>query len=164
MKRTRISMSAGLRLAVLLALLTTGTSCSKSGGGKNGNNPPKVSYVSISANTITAGSNSYIDLSFNFSDKDGDLSNAASASDFDIYVVDKRNDSTIGYYFPKDITNSSDENEGISGNCIISLFGSNMLLRPSRPLGDTLQYDVYIKDQKGNESNRFTTPDIYLVP
>lgn len=161
MNRSFTYMPVCLKAFFTLCVLVGLSACNKSG--TDGNTPPKVSYVDLSGNLITAGSNSYIDLVFNFADKDGDLGNAANGM-FDIYVVDSRNDSTIGYYFPKGIIGSSDEKEGISGNCTLSLFGNNMLLRPDRPDGDTLHYEVYIKDQKGHESNRLVTPDIYLIP
>jgi hypothetical protein len=120
--------------------------------------------TSISGNTVKAGSKQAIALNFNFSDGNGDLGNSVGSGKYDIYTKDSRNDSFSNYYFPKALTSVIVPNQAVSGQCTLNLEAAFMLLRDTRLTGDTLRYEVYIKDRAGNESNHFTTPDIYLTP
>lgn len=125
---------------------------------------PVISYTGLSGNQIKAGSNQKIILEFSFSDGDGDLGNTPSSGNFDIYTTDSRDTAPINYFFPKDMPKAVNTQLGISGICTLAIEGEFLLLRPDRPAGDTVKYEVYIKDRAGNESNRFTTPEIYILP
>jgi hypothetical protein len=125
---------------------------------------PSIIFTSLSSDSVTAGANQIVNLSFRFSDGDGDLGNKPSSGNFDIYTTDLRDTTPLNYYFPSNLKMIIDPTQGVTGECTIALNAAFMLLRPTRLLGDTLQYEVYIKDKSGKESNRFTTPKIYLYP
>lgn len=146
--------------ATFFLLLAAG--CNKEN--KNKSKIPAIKYIGISGDSIKSGSNEIVQVVFNFSDGDGDLGNKPSSGKYDIYTTDSRDTSKINYYFPQGLTGNIDPTQGISGTCTLSLEAAFILLRPERPQGDTVRYEIYIKDKAGNESNRFTTPDIYIRP
>jgi len=138
-------------------------SCNKDGGG-NGKNAPKINFTELSGNVLKVGSNQYLNVNFNFSDKDGDLGVSPSSGDFDIYTIDNRDTTFINYFFPKDLNQYIDPTHGVTGQCALGIQAAFLTLRPDRLDGDTVRFEIYIRDKAGNESNRFTTPDIYLIP
>jgi hypothetical protein len=132
---------------------------------KGDDNPtPKVVFTSISKDSIIVGTSDELELSFRFSDGDGDLGNKPSSGRFDIYTTDLRDTTQTNYYFPKGMQLYIDETQGVTGACVLSIPARDLVLRPSRPDGDTLQIELYIKDKAGRESNRIVTPNIYLLP
>lgn len=147
----------------LLALGLLGTiACTKKK--TTGNSTPAIKFTGISSDSIKAGSSTAIRLSFNFSDGDGNLGNKPASGMYDIYTIDSRDKSFTNYYFPQALPSVIDPTQGVTGTCQLDLRGEFILLRPTRPGGDTLSYEVYIRDREGNESNHFTTPDIYIIP
>lgn len=152
-----------VQLSVFLFISLFLLSCNKDGGA-GGKNPPKINFVGLSGNVMKAGSNQYINVNFNFSDKDGDLGVSPSSGNFDIYTIENRDTTLVNYYFPKDMDEYIDPTQGVSGQCALGIQAAFLSLRPDRQDGDTLRLEIYIKDKAGNESNRFTTPDIYLTP
>lgn len=152
-------------LALGLAGLTAAGMASCTKEKKSSGDKPSIQFTGLSGNTIKAGSNQVIYINFNFSDGNGDLGNKPSSGNYDIYTKDSRNDSSdVNYFFPQDLPDNVEPGREISGVCNLGLLGAFVLLRPNRPDGDTVRYEIYIKDRAGNESNRFTTPDIYIVP
>jgi hypothetical protein len=126
---------------------------------------PEIKLVGLSGNTIKAGSNQVIYINFSFSDGNGDLGNKPSSGNYDIYTKDSRDDTTeINYFFPQDLPDNVEPGVGVAGTCNLGILAAFVFLRPDHPDRDTVRYEVYIKDRAGNESNRFTTPDIYIVP
>lgn len=84
-----------------------------------------------------------------------------------IYFKDSRDQTVAFQPFPAEVANNlPDEDLNISGNITLRLnVGQHFVLRPDRPEGDTVQYDIYLKDmKKGIESNHITTPNIYITP
>jgi hypothetical protein len=150
-----------VRLSISIIFLFSLASCTSAE--KKAKATPSIAFTGISADSVVAGSNQVINLKFNFSDGDGDLGNTPSSGNFDIYTTDTRDTTAINYYFPPNMKTYIDPTQGVSGECVIQLNAAFMLLRPDRPKRDTLQYEVYIKDKSGKESNRFTTPNIYLT-
>lgn len=136
------------------------TSCSKKKA--KASDTPNISLIGISKDSVQAGSNETIQLTFTFKDGDGDLGNLPSSGNYDIYTIDTRDTSKLNYYFPQDLPSVIIPSQGASGQCTIELSAAFMLLRPSNPDRDTLQYEFYIRDKSGKESNRLTTPNIYL--
>lgn len=150
-------------LSMAVLALVAISSCTKSK--KSSGNVPKIQFIGLSGNTIKAGSSQVIYINFSFSDGNGDLGNKPSSGNYDIYTKDSRNDSSdVNYFFPQDLPNNVEAGQEVSGVCNLGLLGAFVLLRPDRPDRDTVRYEIYIKDRAGNESNRFTTPDIYIVP
>jgi hypothetical protein len=149
-------------LALFIVVLLTIASCQKT---NDVSNIPQISSLSVKPNMVKAGSSSdTVYLSFHFKDGDADLGINTSGTVYDIYLVDSRDSDTSGYFFP-DI-NSSVENPstGIDGNCTVKLLAAFLIPRSTRPNGDTLRYQVFIKDRALNTSNVLVTPDIYIKP
>lgn len=83
-----------------------------------------------------------------------------------IAFKDSRDQTVNRQYFPNDIAqNLPDADLNISGAITIRLNAGNyFVLRPDRPEGDTLRYEMYLVGKDGVESNKITTPDIYIQP
>lgn len=83
-----------------------------------------------------------------------------------IAFKDSRDQTVNRQYFPNDIAqNLPDADMNISGAITIRLNAGNyFVLRPDRPEGDTLRYEMYLVGKDGVESNKITTPDIYIEP
>lgn len=130
---------------------------------------PSISFVSLEPRTVKAASSEdTVFLTFRFSDGDADLGVGldAPAGQYDVFLKDSR-DSVVNQYLFPDIDDAlRDPAKGMTGSATIIIQAA--LLRPRDSLhgvlGDTLRYEVYVKDRAGHESNRFTTPEIFLTP
>ena len=150
-------------LTCIIVCATILFSCKKKDA-ENSNKIPTISYMLMSENTVKAASDQILLINFSFADGDGDLGNAPSSGNYDIYTIDNRDTSKINYFFPQRLPTVVDPNFGISGDCTLGVDAGFILLRPTRPTVDTVRYEIYIKDRAGNESNHITTPNIYIVP
>lgn len=84
-----------------------------------------------------------------------------------IYYKDSRDtQSVLSQPFPSEVADNLPEADvNIRGTITLRLNGANyFVLRPDRPNGDTLRYEIYLKGKDGVESNKITTPDIYIEP
>jgi len=127
---------------------------------------PKIALVSMTPDSVRAG-NSFdtVFIIFHLQDGDADLGNDQSGTKYDIYMKDSRNDSVQGYFFPPIDQKIENPQYGIQGYCTFKLQGAFLIPRSDHILtGDTVHYDIYIKDRAQNESNHITTPDIYIKP
>ena len=129
---------------------------------------PSIAFVSLDPRTVQAASSEdTVFLTFRFADGDADLGVGGNTpGQYDVFLVDSR-DSTLNQYLFPDIDDElRDPAKGMTGTATIIIQAA--LLRPRdslhQVLGDTLQYEVYVKDRAGHESNRFTTPEIFLTP
>lgn len=148
-------------IALMVLLVVIFSSCHKNGL----SNIPNISSLSLHPNTIKAGSSEdTVFIFFHLQDGDADLGNDPNGTNYDIYLTDSRDGSVQGMFFPSIDTRIEDPNRGIEGTCTIKLLAANLLPRPDHPNGDTLHYDVYIKDRAQHSSNHLTTPDIYIKP
>jgi len=135
---------------------------------ETGNPVPEIIFQELIPQTLRGGSSedtAY--LSFRFHDGDGDLGNDIGSGNYDIYLIDSRDNSETGFYLPQIPDETRDASNGLKGTCTLILPAAYILPRQDSIhllLGDTLQYEVYLKDRAGHESNRFTTPTIYLTP
>ena len=130
---------------------------------------PSIAFESLDPRTVKAASSEdTVFLTFRFSDGDADLGVGANGSSgqYDVFLIDNRNNQVNQYLFPDIADELRDPAKGMSGTATIILQAA--LLRPRDSLhtvlGDTLKYEVYVKDRAGHESNRFTTPEIFLTP
>jgi hypothetical protein len=130
---------------------------------------PSISFVSMDPRTVKAASSEdTVFLTFRFSDGDADLGVGANTStpQYDVFLTDNRDNKVSQYLFPEIADELRDPAKGMTGTATIILQAA--LLRPRDSLhtvlGDTLKYEVYVKDRAGHESNRFTTPEIFLTP
>lgn len=152
----------GALLFVVLAFLFA---CKKKA---TGDPVPEIKFIGMTPQSLRGGSSEdTLLLSFRFTDADGDIGNPYTGGNYDIYLTDSRDSLETGYYFPEIPDEYRDPYNGMKGTTTLVLPGTYILPRQDSlhlELGDTLQYEVYIKDRAGNESNHFTTPLIYLVP
>ncbi len=149
----------------LSALAILGLSaCSKKGG--NGKNAPSISYISMTPNTVLSGNaKDTVFISFNVADKDGDLGVDANTG-YDIYLKDSRDNAPAqGLSFPSLPEEITEDNNGIKAVCTIRIYASLFLIKRTDPIHakeDTLTYEIYVRDRASHESNRITTPPIYI--
>jgi len=148
-------------IALMALLMLIVTSCHKN----DVSNIPNISALSLHPNTVTAGSSDdTVFIFFHLQDGDADLGNDPNGTNYDIYMTDSRDGSVQGLFFPEIDTRIEDPTKGIEGTCTLKLLAANLLPRPDHIKGDTLHYDIYIKDRAQHSSNHLTTPDIYLKP
>ena len=102
---------------------------------------------------------------FKVTDRNGDLGNDPYKKEFDVFLKDSRDHNETGFPFP-DIPNElKNASNGITAFATVKInAGLFLQLRQDRPDGDTLYYEVYIKDRAGNMSNKLSTPLIYIAP
>lgn len=104
---------------------------------------------------------------FSFTDGDGDL---GSNDSLNIFVTDLR-DNFLANKFRIPFVREQGSNNGISGEIQILIYTTCCTYPDTTPACDAstefptndLQYEIYIKDRAGNESNRITTPPITLL-
>ena len=107
---------------------------------------------------------------FKFEDGDGDLGRSANADENNVFFIDTRTgelDNSFGIPFIPQLGSSN----GIEGEVEILLFSTCCLFEsgqdPCTPSSiepyDFLQYEIYILDRAGNESNHIITDTITLV-
>lgn len=145
-----------------LLLLLVFVSCKKN---EKGRKPiPTIAYNAISTNKIKSGSGDPVIVQFHFADGNGDLGNSPATGMYDIYTTDSRDTASYNYYFPYEMVMALPPGEPVEGTAQVTFVGDLFVLRPGHPDGDTVNFEVYIRDRAGNTSNHFTTPDIYIVP
>ncbi|NCX94992.1 MAG: hypothetical protein EBX41_01035 [Chitinophagia bacterium] len=101
---------------------------------------------------------------FNFTDGDADiLSNDTFSA---IYISDSRFDSFIRYDFPYIDDAIRDPKKGFKGTCLFYITPSPVPRPDSLHIatGDTLQYEFYITDKAGHQSNHIITNPVILKP
>jgi hypothetical protein len=106
-------------------------------------------------------------LYFEYTDGDGDLGkdpNSTSA----IFLMDSRDSTVRQYPFPIiEAEEAHDPAYGMSGDCLVNIQAATLIPRPDTlhmTKGDTVRFTTYIVDEAGHESNRFTTPNLYIRP
>jgi len=131
---------------------------------------PAIRFVSMTPDSLKAASGEdSVFITFHLTDGDADLGNNPSGTNKDIFFIDSRDTSTVFYssFFPNIPGELKDPKMGIDGDCIVFINSAFIGSRPDslhQAVGDTLHFIIYIKDVAGHESNRITTPDLYLHP
>ncbi len=148
---------------IAVALITV--SCNKK---VNRDPVPSILYNGISPRTVTNGFvGDTVTIKFVVNDGDADLGNGVDATNHDIFVKDSR--SSTGeeqkFYFPNIPKDAVLENKSMQVYTSLNLDAPQyFVLRPDRPNGDTLTFEIYVKDRAGNKSNIITTEPIYIQP
>lgn len=145
-------------LAVATALLTA---CST----EKLSPTPQISNPSVSNEEIHVGERlqDSIVLSFDFSDGDGDVSGSRASlffkNDLDPTAM------VVPYPFPEIADGTIDPDKGATGTAYVILASTAPVfpILDSMTLRDTVRLSYYIKDEKGNQSNTLTTPDLILL-
>jgi hypothetical protein len=133
---------------------------------------PKIEFVGMSKDTILQGvfQQDSLFVVFSFEDGDGDLGRKANADENNVFFIDTRT-SEIDNSFGIPFIPSQGSSNGIQGEVEILLFSTCCLFETGQdpctastiePF-DFLQYEIYIVDRAGNESNRIMTDTIMLV-
>ena len=143
---------------LFIALFCGAIACKK----KNANSPiPVISFVSLQPDSVRAGSSQDTAfLRFNFSDADGDLGNDPTAGNYDVFLRDSRDSAISRYLFPPIPDDARDPVEGLNGQGVIALLASKIIPRQDtlhKKHGDTLTYEMWVKDQAQHTSDTITT-------
>lgn len=157
-------MKRNLLIILALSALGFASSCSK---GAAGNTPPVISELSIAPNTVHSGfSKDTVFVTFTVHDANADLGNDATKKEFDIYMKDSRDSHETGFPFPSIPNDIKDPSKGLTAITTVKLNAALFLQARQDHIdtGDTLYYDIYVKDKAGNKSNVMRTPDIFILP
>ena len=148
-----------------IAIVLTGivASCKKT---KNNNKLPVITFQGLDSNTVVSGA-SYdtVFIRFQVVDGDGDIAHVKDNNgDRDIYITDSRTGEVLQYWYPDIPSGTINPDEGVNAFVTLKVLAAFLSTRLDHPLGDTLTYDLYVKDRAGNKSNVITTPKIYILP
>jgi hypothetical protein len=150
-------------LIIILVSIVGMTACQKD---KAADTPPSIMDLSISPNTVRNGdARDTVFVTFKVMDRNGDLGNDPYKKQFDVFLKDSRDHNETGFPFPEIPKDLKESGKGITAYATVKInAGLFLQLRQDRPEGDTLYYEVYVKDQAGNMSNKLSTPLIYIAP
>jgi hypothetical protein len=152
-----------LSIIILLAL----GACKKDGPAKQ---KPEIAFMGLSHNTVINGDiKDTLLINLRYTMAVSGIGNIGDTAFTQVHIIDSRD--CIGgnqapFLFPDDVyQNLPDDKMNVSGTITLRLHAANfLLLCPDKPNGDTLRYEIYLKDKNGVESNRVTTSDIYITP
>lgn len=147
-----------LLLSFVLALCLS--ACNKSGSGSEA---PVISLQGMSKDSVYNGvSSDTVLLQIYIKDENGDL----ASNDACFFMDDLRDaEGFLAYTFPEIDKAILNNPNGIEGNIFFFITGDRAVVREDslhQAVGDTVQYQFYLKDKAGNESNRITTAPIYI--
>ena len=104
---------------------------------------------------------------FNFTDGDADLGADASGSGSAVYLKDSRDTTTRPFAFPTVPGELLTPDEGMEGRAAVFL----QAVEINAPIdtnklhtGDTVVYELFVKDRAGNESNHLILPPLRVKP
>ena len=130
---------------------------------------PRLEFVSISRTVLNQGlDEDSTELILSFTDGDGNLGNE---QDLNVFFIDLRDTSQSFTTYRIPFIPEEGVANGISGELYIELESSCCIYENNQPPCtpsdefpmDTVQYEVYIVDRAGNESNRVLIPPITLL-
>lgn len=133
---------------------------------------PSISFIGMSKDSLMQGvfEEDSLRLRFSFEDGDGDIGRENNTPENNVFLLDTRTgqlDNSFGIPF---IPQQGSSN-GIEGTVELVIYSTCCIFPngqdpcqtdPNFPY-DTLQYEIYIVDRAGNESNRITTSAIRLI-
>jgi len=151
-------------VAFIFIISAASTACQKNTVSKI----PQIRFQSMTPDSIKAADVlDTVNITFFLEDGDADLGNNPYDTVYDIYIRDSRVDTFKGYFFPSISQEAEDATKGISGYCTFQQLGALLLPRQDSmhiKNGDTLYYEIYIKDRAKHESNHIYTPKLYILP
>lgn len=131
---------------------------------------PVLTYSGISKNTIVQGvsNTDSLYISVDFTDGDGDLG-TEDENIFNIFLIDKRTDNLQDKFITPYVPPAGASN-GISGEMKILVYTTCCFFpdnippceNPPQYPTDTIEYELYILDRAGNESNHIITEPIII--
>ncbi|MEO6190813.1 MAG: hypothetical protein ABIO44_11085 [Saprospiraceae bacterium] len=154
-------------LNIIVTVLFIATSCTNN---DNTSTNPSIQLIGLSKQSMLQGdlNQDSLLIQISFKDGDGDLGWGSSDSRKDIFVIDKRINLISDQFKIPDIPNSN--GKPIEGELLVRLFTTCCLFPnnippcsapPQYPF-DTINYEIYIKDRAGNESNHIVTESVQL--
>lgn len=149
---------------LIVLLLVSITSCKKDEGTSQA---PELIFQSMEPNTVVSGSLSdTVVITMKYSIEREYIWKGFDTSSSDIFLKDSRDSTVNPDYLPEIDESKLDKTKKIvTGTITYKIDAAKyLLLRPTRPNGDTLTYDIYVKDKMGRNSNTIITPPIYILP
>lgn len=151
---------------IFLISITSFTACKKAA---SSDSAPVIGEIDLTPNTVRSGfGKDTVFVTFSVSDANADLGNDPYSRKFDVYVKDSRDNNETGFPFPEIPNELKDATKGIKAIATIKLNASLFLQVRQDSLhmknGDTVNYEIYVKDKAGNKSNVVKSPDIYILP
>ncbi len=138
---------------------------------KKYSNTPEISFISLSSDTIHyTDEAAAIVINIEFTDGDGDLAANNEGTDSTIYLIDSREGSVLPriiFPMPYIPNENRQKNGGIKARTKITLQSNFFIPRMDDTAllkRDSLEYEIYIKDYGGRESNKITVGPIFMVP
>lgn len=130
---------------------------------------PSIGFISLEPRVIRgANPEDSTFLEFRFTDGDADLGvGSGTTGQDDVFLIDSRDGTELKFLFPDIADELRDPVKGMTGTAVLIMPAAIITPRLDSlhlATGDTLRYEVYVKDRAGHESNRFTTPDLILTP
>lgn len=165
-----------VHLAISALLLFTWASCTQP---PDYPIEPVIQYERVTKNTMLQGDGTEDQtwITISFTDGDGDLGffqEGSTQVETDLFIRDLRLDAVTEKFTIPFVPELGAAN-GISGEINFRLFTTCCIFpewvtgqpapcdtSPEYPM-DTVQYEIYIKDRAGHESNRVVTEPIYLI-
>lgn len=130
---------------------------------------PQIYYKNTTPRTInildTAGA---VKIGFEFTDGDGDIGRDQTESEYAIFVYNPsdttRERDTLPFPFPYIADNLRPSKGGLSGDVTLNMTRAFFSLDSLHVAlgGDTVIFNIFIKDQKGHVSNIITTDSIFV--
>ncbi len=139
------------------------SACKKDKVGDN----PTIYFDSLSKNILKSGVDAF-SITMRYSIPTSNLLGDPSSAN--IYFKQNRDsfDKVENLEFPEELRSFEipENRDHIRGyiTFILSADAYNLALRPSRPNGDTLTFDIWIEDPSGRRSNTITTSEVYIIP
>jgi hypothetical protein len=134
---------------LLITLLVFGA-C-KSGGEEIISPIPEIELLSVSPQEVVAFRDSLV-FQLRYTDGDGDL---GSATEKNLFIVDERIDLTHAFRLQQIVPNN--ERVPITGTARVTLPNTLITDGSSEQI---VTFNLYLRDQAGNESNRVMSPPI----
>jgi hypothetical protein len=126
---------------------------------------PQIALLDVTPRSVVAANpEDTVFISMSFEDKNGDVGVGTSTSDYDLFLIDSRDSSQIGYRIPQLPSETNEEKPGLKGTIILAVEAFGLILREDslHTETDTLSWKIYIKDLAGHTSNTITTPEVVL--
>lgn len=147
----------------IIALLAILSACSKV---NDGDKTPKIKSIAISKGQVKQGSGTdTVRVSISVADANADLYNDGQTPG--IFIKDSRypNEAPKGFAAPEIDKALMDPAYGFEGTYYVDMSAAFLIFKDtlnSREK-DTLQYEIYVKDKAGNESNKAITGNIIII-
>jgi hypothetical protein len=140
-------------IGILLLISILGTGCKKE---EEISVIPAIEFESFSSNVVQAAEDSLV-IQISYKDGDGDLGEN-NGEVKNCFVKDLRNEVVYQFRIPQ--LAPTGENIAIQGTFEVVL-DRVPLIDPNQNT-ESVNFEVYVRDRSGNESNRITTPAVQV--